>query len=331
MRSLPKAMHWLAQPHSGWTSSSASGASSCQRSMSAGRMPACTWHSPIQIFSLRPVTRSSQTPEEEVGQEQDLAVLGDRLDHGLRVARRAAVVALGLHLGGRVHVRDDDAAGMLRLPGAQLVGGDRRGERAAGVEVGDQHGLVGREDRGRLGHEVDAAEDDHLRRRSPRPPGTGRASRRRNRPRPAPRAPGSCARGSRLPARAARARTSSWSVAISAVVIPSSSETSRERAEWVSAPTETKSTPVSAISRTVSSETPPEASSVALPCDELDGFAHERRRHVVEQDLLRAGGERLAHVVQRLGLDLDRQAASGAREGARRPARPRPRRAGGCP
>ena len=33
-------------------------------------------------------------------------------------------------------------------------------------------------------------------------------------------------------------------------------ETSSERAEWVSAPTETKSTPVSAIARTVSSVTP---------------------------------------------------------------------------
>ena len=62
VRPLPKAMHWLAQPHSGWTSSSASGASACQRSMSAGRMPAWTWHSPIQMFSLRPVTRSSQIP-----------------------------------------------------------------------------------------------------------------------------------------------------------------------------------------------------------------------------------------------------------------------------
>ena len=29
-------------------------------------------------------------------------------------------------------------------------------------QVGDQHGLVGGEDRGRLGHEVDAAELDHL-------------------------------------------------------------------------------------------------------------------------------------------------------------------------
>src|SRR3954452_24857169 len=44
-----------------------------------------------------------------------------------------------------------------------------------------------------------------------------------------------------------------------------SRETSRERAEWVSAPIEMKSTPVSAIERMVSSVTPPEASSVARP------------------------------------------------------------------
>ena len=61
-------------------------------------------------------------PEVQVGQEQDLAVLGDRLDDGHRVARRAAVVGLGLHLGRRVHVGDDDGVGVLGLPGAQLLG-----------------------------------------------------------------------------------------------------------------------------------------------------------------------------------------------------------------
>ena len=51
---------------------------------------------------------------------------------------------------------------MLGLPGAELVGVDRLRERAAGAEVGDQDGLVGTEHRGRLGHEVDAAELDHV-------------------------------------------------------------------------------------------------------------------------------------------------------------------------
>ncbi len=98
--------------------------------------------------------------EEEVGQEQDLLIGRDRLDHAARVAGGAAVVALGLHLGARVDVRDDDGPRVPRLPGAQLVGRDRGGERAAGLGVGDQDGLLGREDRGCLGHEVHAAERD---------------------------------------------------------------------------------------------------------------------------------------------------------------------------
>ena len=77
-----------------------------------------------------------------------------------------------------------------------------------------------------------------------------------------------------------------------------SSETSRERAEWVSAPTEMKSTPVSAISRTVSSVTPPEASSGARPADERDGFA-QAPASCCRAGSVGAGGERLAHLVER--------------------------------
>ena len=68
--SFPKAMHWLAQPHSGWTRNSASGASACQRVMSCGRMPAWTWHSPIQMRSFRPVTFSSQRPRNMSGRKR---------------------------------------------------------------------------------------------------------------------------------------------------------------------------------------------------------------------------------------------------------------------
>jgi hypothetical protein len=52
---------------------------------------------------------------------------------------------------------------VLRLPLAQLLGVDRGGERAAGAEVGEEYRLLRAEDRRRLGHEVDAAEDDRLR------------------------------------------------------------------------------------------------------------------------------------------------------------------------
>jgi hypothetical protein len=79
-------------------------------------------------------------PQPHVRAEQDLHVLAvllpDVLDHAHGVRRGAAVVGLRLHLGGRVHVHHDDRAGVLGLPRAQLVGSDRVGQRAAGVEVG---------------------------------------------------------------------------------------------------------------------------------------------------------------------------------------------------
>jgi hypothetical protein len=52
---------------------------------------------------------------------------------------------------------------MLRLQGPELLGVDHVRHRAAGVPGRQQHGLVGGEDLGRFGHEVDAAKDDHLR------------------------------------------------------------------------------------------------------------------------------------------------------------------------
>ena len=92
-----------------------------------------------------------------------VAVLAvDVLDDLDGVGGRHAVVGLGLDLGRRVDVHDDDRAGVLGLPGAQLVGGDRVRERAARVQVRQQHGLLGREHRRRLGHEVHAAERDHV-------------------------------------------------------------------------------------------------------------------------------------------------------------------------
>jgi hypothetical protein len=107
--------------------------------------------------------------EEHVGPEEDLrvgAVLAvDVLDDRHRVRRGDAVVRLRLHVRRRVDVHDYDGARMARLPGPQLLGGDGVGERAARVRVGQQDGLVRAEDRRRLGHEVDAAEGDHLFRR----------------------------------------------------------------------------------------------------------------------------------------------------------------------
>jgi hypothetical protein len=67
-----------------------------------------------------------------------------------------------LHLGGRVDVGDNHGAGILGLPAAERIGVDGGGQRAPGVQIRDQHGLLGAEDGGRLGHEVNAGEHDHV-------------------------------------------------------------------------------------------------------------------------------------------------------------------------
>src|SRR5439155_1596173 len=211
-------------------------------------------------------TRHALEPdaEEHVGQEEDLAILRDRLDHGLCVSGGAAVVALRLHLGSRIHVRDDDRARVLGLPLPKLLRGDRRGEGAACVRVRDQHRLLGAEDRGSLGHEVDAAEDDRI--------GVRRGRLLREAQRVAHVIGHVLHLGNLVVVReddgAALCGERTYLVLHTADLCDghaTSRETSRERAECVSAPTETKSTPVSAIARTVSSATPPDASSSARP------------------------------------------------------------------
>ena len=117
-------------------------------------------------------------PEVLVGQEEDLAgpVEASGPLQGPRqrrpgVGRRAdrAIVPTGERLDGRrrVHVGHGDGvlgdARVDELVPAVLDLGDRRHvrHRAAGREVGEDHGLVvTREDVGRLGHEVHPAEDD---------------------------------------------------------------------------------------------------------------------------------------------------------------------------
>ena len=118
-----------------------------------------------------------------VGEEQDLGVgaaLGEGpLERDVGVARgahRAAVAAAeGLDVGRGVHVghRDDrvgDAGVDQGVPRVLDLGEPGHvGHRAAGGQVGQDHLLVVRgEDVGRLGHEVDAAEDDVLRLRARR-------------------------------------------------------------------------------------------------------------------------------------------------------------------
>ena len=112
-----------------------------------------------------------------VGQEQDLRVrllVEPPLQGDVGVARRtdraAVAAAERLDVGRGVHVGDGDD--VLRDPGIgqgvpavlDLREPGHVGHRAAGREVGQHDDLVGRgQDVGRLGHEVDAAEDDELR------------------------------------------------------------------------------------------------------------------------------------------------------------------------
>ena len=88
-----------------------------------------------------------ERPQPHVRAEQDLGLgtvlLPDVLDDADGVGGGAAVVGLSLDLGRRVDVHHDHRPRVLGLPGDELLGGDRVGQRAAGAEVGDQHGLLG--------------------------------------------------------------------------------------------------------------------------------------------------------------------------------------------
>ena len=87
-------------------------------------------------------------------------------------------------------------------------------------------------------------------------------------------------------------------------------------AEWVRAPIEMKSTPVSAIARTVSRSTPPEASSAGpwprpeLLVAQLDRAAQGLEVHVVEQQPVGAGAERVGGLVE-VAAPRPRSASSG--------------------
>ena len=96
-----------------------------------------------------------------VGQE-DHFVRAEALDHLHGVRRRAADVALRLHVGGGVDVGHDRHAGKTLAQQAHVVAGDGGGERAAGAQIRDQHGLVGIEDLRGLGHEMHAALHDDV-------------------------------------------------------------------------------------------------------------------------------------------------------------------------
>ena len=90
------------------------------------------------------------------------AILRQRRHHALGVAGGDADVAFRLDLGRGVDVAHRKRAGMLRLERAQLLAGNHVGHRTARRRVRNEHDLGRIQDGGRLGHEIDAAEDDHV-------------------------------------------------------------------------------------------------------------------------------------------------------------------------
>ena len=98
--------------------------------------------------------------EEDVGEEQHRDVWWQCLDYGDGITRGAAIIRFGFDGGSRVHVGDDDPVRVRGAPGAHVGGLDRRGERAPRRGVGNQDPFVGIRDRGRLGHEMHAADHE---------------------------------------------------------------------------------------------------------------------------------------------------------------------------
>ena len=92
--------------------------------------------------------------------DHDDAVGAQRLDDIDGIRRGAADVGFGLHLRGGIDVGDDRYTRVMLPHQTHIRARDRGRERATGLEVGDEHRLVWREELGRLRHEVYAALDD---------------------------------------------------------------------------------------------------------------------------------------------------------------------------
>ena len=95
-----------------------------------------------------------------VGKEEYWAVSGHGSHHLGGVGGSAAVITLRFDRRGSIDVCNHHRVGKSRFPGAQFIGGDRRGQRAARTQVGKQHGFLGTQNRRRFGHKVHAAKND---------------------------------------------------------------------------------------------------------------------------------------------------------------------------
>ena len=115
--------------------------------MSAAVKRSCTSQRPCQAMILMSVWRATLRARNSSGIRITRSTphcRGGLLDHLHGVGAGAADVGLGLHLGGGVDVGDHRQARIALLDQPHVGAGDRGGQRAAGAQVGDQHGLVRR-------------------------------------------------------------------------------------------------------------------------------------------------------------------------------------------
>ena len=97
-----------------------------------------------------------------VGSEQNLTILRDRVHDLFGVARGDDVVAVRLHLGRAVDVADRDCFRKARAPGSKTLARTAVGERTTGLHVRHQDDAFGVQNLGRLRHEVNTGEQDHV-------------------------------------------------------------------------------------------------------------------------------------------------------------------------
>jgi hypothetical protein len=124
----------------------------------------CPFHSSVASQVLVGEEQHLITPLRIEGPGQDGAGIGRRAHGPTLAAHEGLQGSRGVHVGdghdaGHVHYPPELFPGLLHLRNVSHVS-----HGAAGIEIGQHHLLmVARQHIGRLGHEVDAAEDDEFR------------------------------------------------------------------------------------------------------------------------------------------------------------------------
>src|SRR5690348_7908025 len=133
----------------------------CTPAVDVLRIDACMYvtlaHPHVHV--LTPGDSPHMSAKKHIGEEKNLFFQWNRIHDFNCVSRSAAVVTLRFYVSGRVHVRNDNRSGVLRLPRAELLTIHGRRERTPCCEIRQQYHLLRRKHRRCLRHEVDSAED----------------------------------------------------------------------------------------------------------------------------------------------------------------------------